>query len=154
MIQCLTPSAVTSLGSPAKRNSRFATGRSQCLDQRVTKVGRDGSHPSRLLFFGYVQRDWICRPLPAVAARADLLNRIDLIARRANQADVLTPPVQPPLQKYSASRLTQISSLSRAVPCPNEGRFAIVTDVGRGMRWTRLRLKTKGAFADGEVVWS
>jgi hypothetical protein len=36
----------------------------------------------------------------------------------------------------------------------NEGRFAIVTDVGRGMRWTRLHLKTNGAPADGEVVWS
>src|SRR6266436_6202762 len=35
-----------------------------------------------------------------------------------------------------------------------EGRLAIVTDVGYGMRWTRQRRKTSGAFADGEVVWS
>jgi len=28
---------------------------------------------------------------------------------------------------------------SRTVPCPQEGRFAVVTDVGRGMRWTRRR---------------
>ena len=27
-------------------------------------------------------------------------------------------------------------------PAPSEGRFAIVTDVGRGMRWTRQRQKT------------
>jgi hypothetical protein len=26
---------------------------------------------------------------------------------------------------------------ARAIPRPSEGRFAIVTDVGRGMRWTR-----------------
>jgi hypothetical protein len=38
--------------------------------------------------------------------------------------------VKPRNQKYFASRLTQISSLIRAVPCPQEGRFAIVTDVG------------------------
>jgi hypothetical protein len=25
----------------------------------------------------------------------------------------------------------------QGVPCPQEGRFAIVTDVGCGMRWTR-----------------
>jgi hypothetical protein len=45
------------------------------------------------------------------------------------------------------------------VPPPHEGRFAIVTDVGSGMRWTRefwaqsLRKTTK-ALADGEIVWS
>jgi hypothetical protein len=45
------------------------------------------------------------------------------------------------------------------IPRPHEGRFAIVTDVGRGMRWTQeswaqsLR-KTTGALADGEIVWS
>jgi hypothetical protein len=35
-----------------------------------------------------------------------------------------------------------------------EGRIAIVTDVGHGMRWTRRRRETSGAIADGEVVWS
>ena len=39
-------------------------------------------------------------------------------------------------------------------PVPNEGRFAIVTDVGCGMRWTRGARETSGADADGEVVWS
>src|SRR5882672_11898574 len=32
--------------------------------------------------------------------------------------------------------------------------FAIVTDVGYGMRWTRERRETSAAHADGEVVWS
>jgi hypothetical protein len=80
-------------------------------------------------------------------------------------------PVQPHLQKYFGFRPTQIrciSSLSR----PTEGRFAIVTDVGNGMRWTRQHWArdvmqggsirplsnrtacwTKDAEADGEVVW-
>ena len=42
----------------------------------------------------------------------------------------------------------------RAVPCPREGRFAIVTSVGRGMRWTWAARATSAAEADGEVVWS
>jgi hypothetical protein len=37
---------------------------------------------------------------------------------------------------------------------PKEGRLAIVTDVGNGMRWTLLVRLTKRAEADGEVVWS
>ena len=41
------------------------------------------------------------------------------------------PGVQSPLQKYSASRLTQIKSISTVVPSLSEGRFAIVTNVGR-----------------------
>jgi hypothetical protein len=28
-------------------------------------------------------------------------------------------------------------------PAPSEGRFAIVTDVGRGMRWTQMALLTR-----------
>src|SRR5205814_9713379 len=43
---------------------------------------------------------------------------------------------------------------SRPSRTPQEGRIAIVTDVGRGMRWTRQRAQTNGANADGEVVWS
>ncbi len=46
-------------------------------------------------------------------------------------------PVQSPLQKYLHSLLTQITSTSLAIPAHTEGRFAIVTDVGQGMRWTR-----------------
>jgi hypothetical protein len=39
-------------------------------------------------------------------------------------------------------------------PGPHKGRFAIVTDVGQGMRWTRAAPKTRALPADGEVVWS
>src|SRR6266436_4231821 len=47
--------------------------------------------------------------------------------------------VKPRNKKYSAFALGQISARTSAVPCPQEGRFAIVTDVGCGMRWTRQR---------------
>ena len=39
--------------------------------------------------------------------------------------------VQPSFEKYSRSLLTQITSISLAVPSHTEGRFAIVTDAGR-----------------------
>ena len=62
--------------------------------------------------------------------------------------------VQPCLQKYSASPPTQINSRTSAIPSHTEGRFAIVTDVGCGMRWTLTVLLTRALDADGEVVWS
>ena len=52
--------------------------------------------------------------------------------------------VKPLLQKYFASRLTQISCISSAVLSHREGRIAIVTDVGNGMRWTRERQARNG----------
>jgi len=35
-----------------------------------------------------------------------------------------------------------------------EGRFAIVTNVGCGMRWTCGLRETGAADADGKIVWS
>src|SRR5450755_2596449 len=63
-------------------------------------------------------------------------------------------PVQSPSQKYSGSLLTQITSSSSPSRPNTEGRFAIVTSVGHGMRWTRWRQRRMVLFADGEVVWS
>jgi hypothetical protein len=78
--------------------------------------------------------------------------------------------VKPRNQKYFASRPTQIRCISPDVPFPLEGRIAIVTDVGDGMRWTRERQarmaiagrdeprerwaarRMIGAFAYGEAV--
>ena len=51
------------------------------------------------------------------------------------------PVVQPLQEKYSDFQKTQISLISAAIPFPHEGRFAIVTDVGGGMRWTRAVLR-------------
>src|SRR5258708_8906744 len=47
--------------------------------------------------------------------------------------------VKPRNQKYSAFAAGQISARTSAAPCPQEVRFAIVTDVGLGMRATRQR---------------
>ena len=46
-------------------------------------------------------------------------------------------PVQSSREKYSASRSTQITRTTPAIPRPQEGRIAIVTDVGCGERWPR-----------------
>jgi hypothetical protein len=65
-----------------------------------------------------------------------------------------------PLQKNIPLSSSGKSVLpARAIPFPEEGRIAIVTDVGRGMRWTRQRrradgVQTNDAEAYGEVVWS
>ena len=48
------------------------------------------------------------------------------------------------MQKYFASPVGQIISTNSRHPTPPEGRFAIVTDVGHGMRWTRQRFARKG----------
>jgi hypothetical protein len=47
-------------------------------------------------------------------------------------------PVQSLLQKYAGFPNTQISAIAFPSPPNKEGRFAIVTNVGRGMRWTRV----------------
>jgi hypothetical protein len=53
--------------------------------------------------------------------------------------------VQYAAQKYSASPLPQITRKTPAILHPQEGRIAIVTDVGRGMRWTRQRRARTGS---------
>jgi hypothetical protein len=45
-------------------------------------------------------------------------------------------------QNFSLSRLVE-TGIERIIPPQTEGRFAIVTDVGRGMRWTRAALLTR-----------
>jgi hypothetical protein len=49
-------------------------------------------------------------------------------------------------------RANQFHISGRPAPL-QEGRFAIVTNVGCGLRWTLEARKTKCAEADGEVVW-
>lgn len=50
--------------------------------------------------------------------------------------------------------IPQMGAALKSAEMPTEGRFAIVTNVGQGMRWTRAARLTKCADADGEVVWS
>jgi hypothetical protein len=56
-------------------------------------------------------------------------------------------------EKYSTS-VFQKYMVVCLHPAPPEGRIAIVTDVGFGMRWTCWRRQTSDADADGEDVWS
>jgi hypothetical protein len=63
-------------------------------------------------------------------------------------------PVQPRLQKYSGSLLTQITCISLAIPSHTEGRLAIVTDAGRDAVDVRWRVDEGAYLADGKVVWS
>jgi len=89
----------------------------------------------------------------AIAPRNDEFDPTDLLAmanqirafglRQINPTGksllIFRNGVKPRNQKYSAFAVGQISARTPAVPCPQEGRFAIVTDVGCGMRWTRQR---------------
>jgi hypothetical protein len=74
-------------------------------------------------------------------------------ARRANQRGWLVKPVQPHLQKYFCFSEPQIRTIRFVIPSHTEGRFAIVTDVGRDAV-DAAALKTRALDADGEVVWS
>ena len=58
------------------------------------------------------------------------------------------------VRKNFSLHLLSKSAAIGGVPRPQEGRIAIVTDVGCGMRWTRMALLTRAPDADGEVVWS
>jgi hypothetical protein len=72
----------------------------------------------------------------------------------------------PPLQKYFHFHPTQINSTTLPSRPREEGRIAIVTDFGHGMRWTRQRrvrdviaersqgARTNDIAADGKAVWS
>ena len=96
----------------------------------------------------------------AESIRSNFLNPIDMIC-----------PVQPSLQKYTSSRRPQISPTSQPVPARQEGRIAIVTDVGsecggrgsaryadkiagRALACERSAARqTSGVFAYGKSAW-
>jgi hypothetical protein len=50
VIQCLLPSAVTSLGSPAKLSLTWQQGALSAWTSELQKMGRDGSHPAASFF--------------------------------------------------------------------------------------------------------
>ena len=92
MIQCLLPSAVTWLGSPAKL-SGLANGRSQRLDQRAQVLGRDGSNPvASSCFQGLVT--WISRRgfREAPLREASWWGRKDSNLRSHEAADLQSAP--------------------------------------------------------------
>ena len=67
VIQCLLPSAVTSLGSPARLSLRPGNGALSALDQRVQRLGRGGSNPAAP-FLNWVSLRLPCTALPRTAA--------------------------------------------------------------------------------------
>ena len=75
----------------------------------------------------------------------------------------ITSPNQKSCQALHAKiilfRFSEIHDYPLRVPPPPEGRIAIVTDVGSGMRWTRGssardERADESNLADGQVVWS
>jgi hypothetical protein len=87
-----------------------------------------------------------CPLLPravTVQDKAEVWNGLEVL-RHSAQGQISDFAVQPRLQKYFGSQRTQITGLSLAIPVPlAEGRIAIVTDVGHGMRWTQAVLLTR-----------
>jgi hypothetical protein len=84
-------------------------------------------------------------------------NRVRQKTKFANAFNAI-PPVQSSREKYSTFGFSEID-VGYSCPALDEGRFAIVTDVERGMRWThRVAARTSRADenfdAYGEVVWS
>ena len=65
----------------------------------------------------------------------ELVLRLGQIPLR-DQADLVSPALVAKTFRYPFWRK---SVLYRRHPVPHEGRIAIVTDVGHGMRWTRQR---------------
>ena len=57
-------------------------------------------------------------------------------------------------QEIYLFRFSEIHVLSFPSRTHQEGRFAIVTDVGSGMRWTHWCAGRSARDADGETVWS
>ncbi len=102
-----------------------------------TPLGSKGNGADQLIkTFGILRAARIFAPrrfarlpegLAVLRAGGELSNKISLIW-----------VVQSPSQKYSHSLLTQLTCISFAIPAHAEGRFAIVTDVGQGMRWTQV----------------
>jgi hypothetical protein len=63
-------------------------------------------------------------------------------------------PVVPICRRPSACAVGQITSLIRPPRAREEGHFAVVTNVGCGVRWTRHARLTRARVVDGEIVWS
>src|SRR5882757_8250851 len=79
--------------------------------------------------------------------------------QKAHLSQDATLPVVPICRTSPALRCRANQNDALAHPAPEkEGRLAIVTDVGSGMRWTHIAGRnccaTSDACADGEVVWS
>jgi hypothetical protein len=172
VIQCLSPSAVTSLGSPARLLS-LASGRPSPGPASYEGWDATGAIPSRLFVLG------AAIPRCAIAHRRFALARA-LSDKRYALAPGMTRPEgrlpdgqisalrrQTDLPLSSASRKNisvlqkQKSVLYSHRPVPLEGRFAIVTSAGRdavdadgALRRGRLRRTEKACGPDTPTLVS
>ena len=89
-------------------------------------------------------------PVSASAGRGIASRLKSNLSRRIK----LICPVQSSMQRYSASFFAQIIFTTEVIPLLHEGRFAIVTDVGRDAVDAGGALTKALILADGEVVWS
>jgi hypothetical protein len=143
VIQCLSPSAVTSLGSPARLLS-LASGRPSPGPASYEGWDATGAIPSRLFVLG------AAIPRCAIAHRRFALTRAlsdkrcapargmtkagRTATRRANQRAAQTDRlavVQYLAQKYFCFAETQISPIFPTVPSHQKGRLMIVANAGR-----------------------
>jgi hypothetical protein len=68
-----------------------------------------------------------------------------------DQADSIGPVLRAKIIRF---RLHPNQIYKRTVPARIEGRIAIVTDVGHGMRWTQMARETNAPSAYGKAKWS
>ncbi len=76
----------------------------------------------------------------------DIPSGVPMSLKRLPDGQITEMPVQPFSQKDFGVLFTQITSTSIVIPAYTEGRFAIVTNVGQGMRWTQAAPKTRALF--------
>jgi hypothetical protein len=95
-------------------------------------------------------------PLPSIDPCCAILSRVPVMMRLPNGQITTRPskPLSSPRRKNISLFQKCKSGVGRAVSCPQEGRVAIVTNVGCGMRWTRRCARRAQIVADGQVVWS
>src|SRR2546423_1553402 len=110
-------------------------------------LGISGSVSAVLFLFGG-SRLRLIQPTNHQTGATPCARRAEFV--EADQADLGCPV---PFAKIFLSPFYPNQIYNPRHPVPHEGRIAIVTDVGHGVRWTRLVLLTNGADADGEVVW-
>src|ERR1700730_10576481 len=103
---------------------------------------RAGGVPDCAIGRRFAPTRWLHPGYAPLRQNANLLKRINVIW-----------VVQSHCEKYSASRLTQITSKTHPVSSHSRGvsRSSRTRD---GMRWTRTVPLTNGTEADGEVVWA
>jgi hypothetical protein len=100
---------------------------------------------------GPIDLDDGIKALATVHPSRPLREPSDLICPAGGVRDFVSSP---PAKNISLLDLVE-TAIERMGPASiTEGRFAVVTNVGCGMRWTRAALSTSARLADGEVVWS